>query len=122
MAGQAALGGPAGLSCAAAAAGCYAYYKYRLSPRFGGVSGDLAGWFLSVCECAMLAAAVLVQKGGGVAVILIIGPLAGGKRTFVKQTWGYRAYTTRLGERAPVFYGARRWPPGRRASTSWRSS
>ena len=64
MAGQAALGGPAGLSCAAAAAGCYAYYKYRLSPRFGGVSGDLAGWFLSVCECAMLAAAVLVQKGG----------------------------------------------------------
>ena len=47
--------------------------------------------------------------------ILIIGPLAGGKRTFVKQTWGYRAYTTRLGERAPVFYGAEALAAGEEA-------
>ena len=35
-------------------------YYYRMSRKqFGGITGDLAGYFLQVCELAMLAGAVL---------------------------------------------------------------
>ena len=38
-------------------------YYYRMSKRqFGGTTGDLAGYFLQICELAMLAAAVLGGK------------------------------------------------------------
>lgn len=38
-------------------------YLFNLSKRqFGGMSGDLAGYFLQLCELAMLAALVLIQK------------------------------------------------------------
>lgn len=56
--------------CSLAAAGLmYAYY-YRLSvKRFGGMTGDLAGYFLQMCELLMAAAAVLADvlgKGFGI--------------------------------------------------------
>lgn len=45
--------------CMAAAAGVYGYY-YRMSVReFGGITGDLAGYFLQVCELVLLLALVL---------------------------------------------------------------
>lgn len=51
-----------GASCVAAAILAYWYY-IRLSRReFGGLTGDLAGWFLQVCELAALAALVLAQR------------------------------------------------------------
>ena len=34
--------------------------------QFGGFTGDLAGWFLQLCELAMLAAAVLAERIGAV--------------------------------------------------------
>ena len=40
-------------------------YYYRMSRKqFGGITGDLAGYFLQVCELAMLAGAVLCRGNG----------------------------------------------------------
>lgn len=59
------VGGMAGI-CAvvislAAAAGLYAYYRRMASRKFGGTTGDLAGWFLTVCEFFMLFGIVIVR-------------------------------------------------------------
>ena len=55
LAGGAALLG-AGLVCL--------YYRVMSKRQFGGVTGDLAGFFLQLCELAMVLAVVLVQKIG----------------------------------------------------------
>ena len=42
------------------AAGIIFFYYDRMSRKqFGGITGDLAGYFLQVCELAMLAAVVM---------------------------------------------------------------
>ena len=47
----------------ALAAGVVFLYYYWMSKRqFGGITGDLAGYFQQLCEIVMLAAVVLVQK------------------------------------------------------------
>lgn len=57
------LGGSLALPAAACAAAAFAYY-YRMSRReFGGITGDLAGFFLCVCE--LLAVTGIVIAGGG---------------------------------------------------------
>lgn len=44
-------------------AGAYIYYCHMAQQKFGGITGDLAGWFLQVAElCMLLALAV----GGGI--------------------------------------------------------
>ena len=53
LTGGAALLG-AGLACL--------YYRIMSFRQFGGVTGDLAGFFLQTCELAMVLAVVLVQK------------------------------------------------------------
>ena len=53
LTGGAALLG-AGLACL--------YYRIMSQTQFGGVTGDLAGFFLQTCELAMVLSAVLVQK------------------------------------------------------------
>lgn len=54
-----AFGGLAGLVCLLSAGGVFGYY-YRMSrTKFGGVTGDLAGYFLQVCELVVAAAAVV---------------------------------------------------------------
>ena len=35
------------------AAGSYAYYYYKCRKEFGGTSGDLAGWFVVICEVSI---------------------------------------------------------------------
>ena len=42
------------------------YYHHMAMKHFGGTTGDLAGWFLSVCELVMPLAAVAVQIVMGV--------------------------------------------------------
>ena len=46
------------LGAAAAAAGLLsmAYYRRMSLKEFGGITGDLAGWFICVCETAMVCA------------------------------------------------------------------
>ena len=44
-----------------------AYYAWMSRREFGGITGDLAGWFVQICELVCLAAAVLAQKGGWMA-------------------------------------------------------
>ena len=51
-----------GLAALAAAAACYFLYKRMALGVFGGFTGDLAGWFLTVCELVMLAAVVITEK------------------------------------------------------------
>lgn len=51
-----------GLSCVAAALVVYVWYLAMSKREFGGLTGDLAGWFLQVCELAALAAMVLSQR------------------------------------------------------------
>lgn len=44
------------------AAGSWLYYRYMAYRQFGGVTGDLAGFFLQVCELAVLYGAVLADR------------------------------------------------------------
>ena len=50
-------------TAAVAGAGLSFLYYFVMSRRqFGGITGDLAGFFLQVCECAMVLAVVLGQR------------------------------------------------------------
>lgn len=49
---------PAGIIAAAASVFVFLYYRYIAYRDFGGITGDLCGWFLQLCEIWMLAAAV----------------------------------------------------------------
>lgn len=48
----------AGICCLLGALAVFAWYRYTAYRQFGGVSGDLAGWFLQLCELGMLAAVI----------------------------------------------------------------
>ena len=47
-----------------AAGAVFLYYGHMAKKHFGGISGDLAGWFLQTAELAMLAAWCFQQYGG----------------------------------------------------------
>ena len=49
---------------ALAALGVFFRYRRMARVEFGGLSGDLAGWFVQTAELWMLAALVLTQYGG----------------------------------------------------------
>ena len=53
-----------GIFVVSAALAVFAYYYYMSKKQFGGISGDLAGWFLQTAELAMLAAAVAYEYIG----------------------------------------------------------
>lgn len=55
------LRGAGGAAMAAAAAAVFLYYRRMVQTAFGGLSGDLAGWFLQTAELWMLGAACAVQ-------------------------------------------------------------
>ncbi|MEG1857886.1 MAG: adenosylcobinamide-GDP ribazoletransferase, partial [Pseudoflavonifractor sp.] len=42
----------------------FGYYAGVSHRQFGGITGDLAGFFLQICECAMVLSVVLAQKIG----------------------------------------------------------
>lgn len=44
------------------AAGTFIYYRISAYKNFGGITGDLAGWFLQICEMAVMIAAVMGEK------------------------------------------------------------
>lgn len=51
---------PLGAACLVAAASfTLAWYYYMSRKQFGGITGDLAGWFLQICECLMALAVVI---------------------------------------------------------------
>ncbi len=50
------------LLCVAAAVLCYLYYQHMSYKQFGGVTGDLAGWFLQVTELVLTAVIVIGGK------------------------------------------------------------
>lgn len=52
----------AGMGAFSAALAVFFYYRRMAVKRFGGLTGDLAGWFLQVCELAQLAAAILCTE------------------------------------------------------------
>ena len=49
------------VGCLAATAACFAYYRHMAYKNFGGVTGDLAGWFVQITELAL---AVVIVLGG----------------------------------------------------------
>ena len=51
-----------GLVSLAVGACCFGWYRHMAYKNFGGITGDLAGYFLQVCELAVLAGIVLVAK------------------------------------------------------------
>ena len=55
-------GGWTAALCAPAAALCYFYYRHMAYKQFGGVTGDLAGWFLQVTELVLTAVIVIGGK------------------------------------------------------------
>lgn len=56
------FGGWLTLVCLLAAALCVIYYRHMAYKQFGGVTGDLAGWFLQVTELVLIAVIVLGGK------------------------------------------------------------
>ncbi len=42
----------------------FAYYRHMAYKTFGGITGDLAGYFLQVCELGILMGVMLVQSAG----------------------------------------------------------
>lgn len=51
-----------GMICLAAAVLSLVYYRYMAYKQFGGVTGDLAGWFVQVTELILMAAIVMGGK------------------------------------------------------------
>ena len=51
-----------GIASVAGAGLSFLYYFVMSRRQFGGITGDLAGFFLQVCECAMGLAVVLAQR------------------------------------------------------------
>jgi adenosylcobinamide-GDP ribazoletransferase len=49
------------VGCFAATADCFAYYRHMAYKNFGGVTGDLAGWFVQITELVL---AVVIVLGG----------------------------------------------------------
>jgi adenosylcobinamide-GDP ribazoletransferase len=39
----------------------FAYYRYVAYKEFGGITGDLAGWFLQLCELVMAIVVLILQ-------------------------------------------------------------
>ena len=75
------------------AAGCvFARYYVVSKKQFGGVTGDLAGWFLQKCEIWMLAALAACQWLGVLYMVFVTGPLCSGKRTFAQKLGGRQMY------------------------------
>lgn len=62
---MAALDPAAGGAALAGAGGACLYYVVMSRRRFGGVTGDLAGFFLQICELAMVLCVALAQRIGG---------------------------------------------------------
>lgn len=60
------VGGICGVCAAAAAVVTLLYYYRTAVDLFGGTTGDLAGWFLQLCELLMLTAIVLSARIMGV--------------------------------------------------------
>ena len=58
-AGMIALNWKAGLFAVLAGLLVFVYYRYRSYKEFGGITGDLAGWFLQICELCMALAVAL---------------------------------------------------------------
>ena len=56
------LAGPAGALCLAAAALAFLGYRRMALGQFGGITGDLQGWFVQMGEVLVLAALVMGQK------------------------------------------------------------
>jgi adenosylcobinamide-GDP ribazoletransferase len=52
-------GGWLAVLCPVAAALCLWYYRHMAYKQFGGVTGDLAGWFLQVTELVLTAVIVI---------------------------------------------------------------
>ncbi len=55
-------GGWLALACLLTAALCLAYYRHMAYKQFGGVTGDLAGWFVQMTELALTAVIILGGK------------------------------------------------------------
>lgn len=41
---------------------CFVYYRFSAYKNFGGITGDLAGWFLQICEISVLISALIGEK------------------------------------------------------------
>lgn len=51
-----------GASAILGAAAAFVYYRISSYKNFGGITGDLAGWFLQVCEMSVLVCAVVGER------------------------------------------------------------
>lgn len=55
-------GGICGVSAIIGAIFCFIYYRISAYKNFGGITGDLAGWFLQLCEISVLIFTVIGEK------------------------------------------------------------
>lgn len=62
MAGIVVIGNVTGVCCLVAAAFVFFWYYHMACTKFGGVTGDLAGYFLQICELVWAAFAVITMQ------------------------------------------------------------
>ena len=55
----------AGLVAVVVALLCYGYYGWKSRKEFGGINGDTAGYFVSLCENVMAVAVAIVLHFAG---------------------------------------------------------
>lgn len=70
-----------GLGTICAAVISFLWYRHVAYSKFGGITGDIAGYFVCICE-------VLCVIVGGVLCVFVIGGANGGKRDFVRENYG----------------------------------
>lgn len=58
------IGSWRGLIVLVVAAAIFGYYKWKCDREFGGITGDTAGWFVTLCECAIVVAVACVTING----------------------------------------------------------
>lgn len=59
------MNGILGLLCTAVFCVVWIYFRHMVYDKFGGVNGDMAGWFLQVCELGVMIAAAILTLGSG---------------------------------------------------------
>lgn len=84
-----ALGG--GVLVLAAGVALWRYHRVAVK-QFGGITGDLAGWFCKKRNCICWRPLCFASGRGFCNMLFITGPLYSGKRTFAKPFGGRQIY------------------------------
>ena len=74
----------------------FGYYYYKSKKEFGGITGDLAGYFVTLCEGALMVMAAIAAIRKEIFMELYIGGFAQRKLEYVKCRYNENQKTEKL--------------------------